>query len=76
MVTDHNEIDDNEYIPGMNCGHLLLWSLANQGALPMWTKSVLFDIQYTIICYLQVYSREITNKPSHEVLILILIGDV
>ena len=45
MVTDHNEIDDNEYIPGMNCGHLLMWSLANQGALPMWTKSVLFDIQ-------------------------------
>ena len=45
MFTDHNEIDDNEYIPGMNCGHLLMWSLANQGALPMWTKSVLFDIQ-------------------------------
>ena len=45
MVTDHNEIDDNEYIPGMNCGHLLMWSLANQGALQMWTKSVLFDIQ-------------------------------
>ena len=45
MFTDHNEIDDNECIPGMNCGHLLMWSLANQGALPMWTKSVLFDIQ-------------------------------